>query len=113
MTVNYVAFAEEKLKKEFGKLESGKFEEKQLYEFINRAIEDLKKNPFCGIRMSKKLTPEHYIKKYGVNEIWKYDLPRGWRLIYTISGDSVTILSMILEWFNHKDYEKRFNYLIF
>ena len=40
----------------------------------------------------------------------EYDLPNGWRLIYTIESDDLKIMNIILEWFSHKDYERRFNY---
>ena len=46
--------------------------------------------------------------KYQQKEI--YNLPNAWRLVYTIKEDEIRILSIILEWFNHKDYEKKFNY---
>ena len=43
--------------------------------------------------------------------IWKYDLPRGWRLLYTVApNNEVELISAILEWFDHKDYERRFGY---
>jgi len=42
--------------------------------------------------------------------IFGNDLPDGWRLVYTIKEDEVRILNIILEWFDHKDYEKRFKY---
>jgi Txe/YoeB family toxin of Txe-Axe toxin-antitoxin module len=106
----YVTFGEKKIEDEFEALKEGKFEDKQLYNFINRAIQDLKKNPTCGTKIPKDLWPKEYIKKYGVTNLWKYDLPNGWRLIYTIQTNEVMILSVILEWFDHKDYERRFNY---
>ncbi|HLF53583.1 MAG TPA: hypothetical protein VI544_00205 [Candidatus Nanoarchaeia archaeon] len=91
-------------------LKEGKFEDKKLYEFIDRAINDLKNNPLCGIRVPKKIWPPEYIKKYSITNLWKYDLPNGWRLPYTIESDEVKIVNIILEWFNHKDYERRFGY---
>ena len=51
----YVAFASPKLENNFEKLKHGKFEDKQLYNFIQRAIADLKKNPMCGVKIPKKL----------------------------------------------------------
>ncbi len=106
----YVSFVDENLKKNFEKLEKGKFEDEQLREFISRAIEDIKKNPFCGVLISKKLWPKEYIKKYSIKNLWKYNLPNSWRLIYTIKEDEISILNILIEWFNHKDYERRFRY---
>lgn len=105
-----VAFVDIKLKNVFMDLKNGKFEEKQLSTFIKRAIKDLRENPFCGIRIPKQFWPKEYIIKYEITNLWKYNLPNYWRLIYTIVSDEVKILSMLLEWFNHKEYERRFNY---
>lgn len=106
----FVAFADKKLESQFESLKSGKEKERILYKFIQRAISDLKKNPLAGIKIQKKLWPKEYVRKYELTNLWKYDLPNAWRLIYTIQSDEVMILSIILEWFNHKDYEKKFNY---
>jgi hypothetical protein len=105
----YVTFAEKKLENEFELLREGKFEDKRLYEFINRAIGDLKIR-VEGTKIEKRLWPKIYIQKYDINNLFKYDLPNGWRLIYTIKTDEVMILNVILEWFDHKEYEKRFKY---
>ena len=45
-----VSFVSKKLKDEYVSLKDSKFEDKQLYEFISRAIDDLKKNPMCGLK---------------------------------------------------------------
>jgi len=108
--VKEVAFADENLKEAYLKLKEGKFEDKQMFEFINRAIDDLKENPMSGIRVPNNLIPKDYIKKYGISNLWKYNLPNAWRLAYSLLGDSVKIVSVILEWMSHKDYEKRFGY---
>lgn len=70
----------------------------------------MKKDPLCGIKIQKRLWPKEYKKKYGITNLWKYDLPNGWRLIYTIESDEVKIINIILEWFDHKEYSKRFKY---
>ena len=105
-----VAFITSKIKQEWEALQEGKFEDKQLYQFIDRAIDDFKANPTCGIKIQKNLWPKEYIQKYGITNLWKYNLPNAWRLIYTIESDEVRIANIILEWFNHKEYEKRFKY---
>jgi len=106
----FTVFINPKVESEFDKLETGKFEDKKLHEYIERAIKDLKANPTCGIKIPSKLWPAEYVKNYGVNNLWKYDLPNAWRLIYTIKTDNVQIINIILEWFDHKSYEKRFGY---
>jgi Txe/YoeB family toxin of Txe-Axe toxin-antitoxin module len=105
-----VAFISQNLKDDFESLKEGKFEDKQLYEFISRAIKDLKRNPNCSTKIPKKLWPKEYIQKYNITSLYKYDLPNSWRLVYTIEADNIRIISIILEWFTHKDYEKRFKY---
>ena len=49
----YVTFGEKKIENEFEILKEGKFEDKQLYEFIDRAIKDLKSSPTCGTKIPK------------------------------------------------------------
>lgn len=105
-----VAFVSEKLKTDFESLENGKYEYKQLFRFIDRAICDMKLNPFCGTKIQKKLWPRDYIKKYGITNLFKYDLPNAWRLIYTVETDEIRIVNIILEWYDHKGYERKFNY---
>jgi Txe/YoeB family toxin of Txe-Axe toxin-antitoxin module len=105
-----VAFISEKLKGKFELLKEGKFEDKNLYTFIQGAINDLKQNPLCGAKIPKALWPKDYVQKYMITNLWKYDLPNAWRLIYTLETDEIKIISIILEWFDHKDYEKRFGY---
>jgi len=106
----HVGFITKKLKKEFDILKKGKFEDKQLYEFIDRATDDLKITPTCGTKIPKKLWPKGYIKEYKITNLWKYDLPNGWRLIYTIETDEIIVVAIILEWFDHKNYERKFKY---
>ena len=106
----YVAFISDKLKNDFNSLKAGKFEDAQLYKFIDNAIDELKKNPIIGIKIPKNLWPKDYIQKYGITNLWKYNLPDSWRLIYTIETNEVRIVSIILEWFDHKNYERKFKY---
>ena len=105
-----VRFADEKVREAFYKLENGDDQERELFKLINQAMDNIENNAFCGIQIPKKLIPKTYIQNYGVTNIWKYDLPKGWRLIYSIVRDEVIVVSLILEWFDHKDYERRFNY---
>ena len=105
-----IAFIEPSLKKAFEELKTGKYEEQQLAGFLNRAMEDLKQNPLCGIRVPSKQWPKEYIKKNHITNLRKYDLPNGWRLLYTIRGNEIEIISILIEWVSHKDYERKFRY---
>lgn len=102
-----VVFADSRIEELFIKLDDND----NLKKSIRRAIQDIKINAYCGIQIPKRLFLKEYIIKYKINNLWKYDLPDGWRLIYTLNPlNRVEILSVILEWFNHKDYERRFHY---
>ncbi len=57
-----VAFISGKLKDGSESLKEGKFEDKQLYKFIDRAINDLKQKPTCGTKIPKN---------YGLKSIFK------------------------------------------
>ena len=105
-----IRFADESIKEAFYKLEKGDDSERELFKFINQALDNLEENAFCGIQIPKRLIPEEYIKKYGAKNIWKYDLPKAWRLIYSIINDEIVVVSLVLEWLDHKNYEKRFKY---
>lgn len=91
-----VSFIDQRLFDAFKELQSGKTEEKQLAENLERAIDDLKKNPFCGVKLPRRLWPKEYIREYAVTNLWKYNLPDAWRLVYTIVGNEVEIISVIL-----------------
>ena len=103
-------FCNQKLKDAYNNLKEGDAEQQRLYKHITNAINDLDKNLTSGIPVQKRLIPKDYIKKYKINNLWKYDLPGAWRLIYTITGNKIKIVSIILEWMTHKEYERKFKY---
>lgn len=103
-------FADESVKEAYYKLEHSDDQERELFKLIKQALVNIEENAFCGIQVPKRLIPKEYEQKYGVRNVWKYDLPRGWRLIYSIAREEVIVVSLILEWFDHKEYERRFNY---
>lgn len=103
-------FVDEATQEAFYKLEKSDSSDRELFRFINQAMNNIEKNAFCGIQIPKKQIPKEYIKRYGTTNLWKYDLPNAWRLIYTIRGGKALIISVILEWMTHKQYDRRFNY---
>ncbi len=105
-----VVFADAKLKKAFEALKDSRTEDKKLYRWLERAFRDLEKDAFCGIQIQKRLIPKEYTKRYEIDNLWKYNLPNAWRVIYSLAADEVIVISIIIEWMDHKSYEKRFKY---
>lgn len=106
-----IRFFDKALEEAFYKLEQGDEQEKEMFRLINQAMDNIEKNAFCGIQVPKRQIPKEYVRDYSAQNIWKYDLPKGWRLIYTIKGGTAVVVSIILEWFfSHKEYDRRFGY---
>ena len=106
-----IIFGDDKQKAAFEKLKHSKTEDRKLYEWLARAFRDIEENAFCGIQIPKKLVPKEYERRFGrLSNLWKYNLPNAWRLMYTVKDGDAVVLSIILEWTDHKDYERRFNY---
>lgn len=82
-----------------------------MFKQINAALDKIENNAFCSILLPKKLIPEEW-KPYP--NVWKYNLPNGWRLFYTVvppdSPGKILVLSIILDWMSHKEYERLFKY---
>ena len=77
---------------------------------IKQKVELLKANPEYGTHIPKDRIPKEYVRDYDVTNLWKVNLSDGWRMIYTIRGTDVEIISLILDIMNHRDYEKKFGY---
>ena len=77
-----------------------------------RAVRDIDGDAFYGRNVKKKLIPRRLIEKYGIDNLWIYDLPFAWRMIYALTRDEVDIkiIAVILDWMDHKDYERLFNF---
>ena len=102
-----IVFADDRLEYNFISLNKNDW----LKKAIQRVIDNLKWNAFCGQRISKKLIPKDYIQKYEINNLWWYQLPNAWRLVYSLmSIDKEKILATIVDYFDHKDYERKFGY---
>ena len=105
-----IKFADGKIKKAFEELEYSATEERVLYRFLIRAFKNLEENAFLGIQIPKKQIPKEYLRKYGIDNCWKYNLPNAWRLLYSIAREEVVVISIILEWLDHKTYNRKFKY---
>jgi len=78
---------------------------------LMKAIRELTEDAFCGRNVKKNLIPKSLIQKYGLNNLWIYNLPDGWRMLYVLTpSEEIEIIAVILDWMNHKDYERLFNF---
>lgn len=78
---------------------------------LKEAIKTLKENCTCGDKIEHAKWPGYYIEKYGINNLWRYELQEGKRLTYTIISSADGLVVSILEaFFTHDDYDKRFGY---
>jgi aromatic ring-opening dioxygenase LigB subunit len=82
----------------------------QLLKSIDRAKNNLKIDPQFGIHIPRKYISRATMVRYGTDRLWKINLVGYWRLIYTIVGDEVKIVSFVLEFMNHEIYNKVFGY---
>ena len=105
-----VMFKNTELEQIYKDLKNGDNQEKRLHKWISRAIDDLERNGFCGSSIPKDRIPKKYLKEIEGYSLWKYDLPSGYRIIYILENDEVQIYSILLEWFEHKTYERIFKY---
>ena len=90
--------------------DKGNSEAQYLIDLISKATAKLAENPEAGKKIPRKLWPKQYVQKYGVNNLWKYNLDSNWRLIYTITGNQVDLFLIYLEYMDHKNYNRKFKY---
>jgi hypothetical protein len=87
-----------------------KSDHQTLLNSIKQKIELLRLNPQYGIHVPKDRIPKDYVHGYDANNLWKVNLSGAWRMIYTVRGSEIEIISLILDILNHRDYEKKFGY---
>lgn len=77
---------------------------------ILRVKDLLKENPFAGDQVRKQQIPDKYIDEYDAENTWRIELANRWRLVYTITGNEVEIITFIMDIYDHKEYDKVFGY---
>lgn len=101
-----VIFVDKELEEVFNKLD----EADPIKKALVRAIETIKQDPRSGRNVIKKLIPKTLIKKYEIDNLRIYNLPTAWRMLYTVTVNEIEIISVILDWMDHKDYERLFKF---
>ena len=107
MKPNKVVFIDESLEEAFNSL----IENDPTKKALIKAIRDIKENCYCGRNVKKKLIPKKLIEKHGINNLWIYNLPSAWRLFYSLTNtEEIELVAVVLDWMNHKDYERLFKF---
>jgi len=107
MKPDKVVFIDESLEDAFNSLTENDPTKKALI----KAIKDIQENCYCGRNVKKKLIPKKLIEKHGINNLWIYNLPSAWRLLYSLTNSGeIGLIAVVLNWMNHKDYERLFKF---
>lgn len=78
---------------------------------VMRIILLLKNSSIVGEHVKHEIIPKYYIKRHGVQTLYRVSLPNNWRLVYSIqSFYEKEPTALLLELMDHKKYNKRFGY---
>lgn len=82
----------------------------QILKSINKVLDNIKHNPNYGDLVPQKYLNKELISRYGTNKIYRVELVGFWRLLYTLIGDEIQIIAIILDFMDHEEYSKLFQY---
>lgn len=107
MKPHRLTFADKELEDVFNELS----DKDPIKKGLVKAMRDIKENFGVGRLITRdthnKSRVRNILDKYGTNNIRVYNLPMAWRMLYSITrSEDVRIIAVILDWMNHKDYEK-------
>jgi len=81
-----------------------------LFKDVQEAIANLKNNVIVGERIKFEQIPKYYKKRHRIDNAFHVYLPKGMRLIYTITNYQGRRTAFLMELSDHKRYERRFKY---
>jgi len=71
----------------------------------------LREHMYAGDLIKKNQIPSHYVQHYGVNNLYRYAHPEGYRSCYTVLYvDGMGVCPHILDILSHDEYERIFGY---
>lgn len=79
---------------------------------VNKKVELIKANFHYGEPIAKDKIPQEYRQKYGINNLFRVELPQFWRMLYSLNpGETeIEIVAFVLEISDHGKYDKLFGY---
>ena len=91
-------------------LKKNKKQNTALLTSIQNIIDSLKNDQMVGNHIKRNQIPKYYIKKHDVQVLYRVELPKFWRLAYTIITINHVKQALILDLLDHKSYDKRWGY---
>jgi len=68
-------------------------------------------DPTAGGHVRRNLIPRDLKRRFGIENLWRVELPDGWRMLYTIvAKPAVRPEVRILRILSHKAYDRLFGY---
>jgi len=99
------------LERKVNEIYSSLGEEDGFKKAIDEGLDALKENMLAGEIIRKKQIPKYYIRKFGVNNLYRLKLNKRRRCCYTIVAAQEGLKVIVLEVFpDHKSYNRRFGY---
>lgn len=81
-----------------------------LLRIFEKCIEKMKVDREAGKRIQKRRIPKEYLNKFAVTNIWKINLDARWRMVYAIVGDEKSLVCVVIDVLDHKEYDRKFGY---
>ncbi|MHB8546781.1 MAG: hypothetical protein ACYDAJ_08450 [Nitrosotalea sp.] len=86
-------------------------ENNEIKKEIDLKLDVLKTNAEAGEHVPRNLIPDIYVKRFNITNLFRVDMSKGQRFVYTIKGNKQRKQVEIIEYFStHNDYAKRFGY---
>ena len=86
--------------------------ERSIFNALEKKKDLIKANPHYGNPIAKNLIPSEYVKKYGITNLFRVELPNFWRMLYTLTNGEteIEIIAFVLDIIDHNNYNKKFGY---
>jgi len=55
---------------------------------VDSSLDQLKLNMMAGDKIQRPQWPPYYVRKYGISNLWKFNMSRGARLVYTLLSEN-------------------------
>lgn len=79
--------------------------------WVNEMKDALLFNMLSGDSIQKRRIPKYYRERYGVNNLFRYEHPEGYRSCYTLVNiEGVGVCPIILDLLSHPEYDRIFGY---